>query len=106
MTTTDTKERIMSVARLMVQARGYNALSFREIGKEAGVSSASIHHHFPTKCDLGAALAQRYTDDVSAALENCLATSKDAHKRMTGYTGISRTALVNDNRIALVGLMS
>jgi hypothetical protein len=49
MTTTDTKERIMSVGRLMVQAHGYNALSFREIGKEVGVSSASIHHHFPTK---------------------------------------------------------
>jgi TetR/AcrR family transcriptional repressor of nem operon len=106
MTVTDTKERIMSVARLMVQAHGYNALSFREIGKEVGVSSASIHHHFPTKGDLGAALAQRYTDDGSAALEKLLATSKDAHKCMIGYTGVFRAALLNDNRMCLVGLMS
>ena len=96
----------MSVARLMVQAHGYNALSFREIGKEVGVSSASIHHHFPTKGDLGAALAQRYTDDGSTALEKLLATSKDAHKCMTGYTAIFRAALLNDNRMCLVGLMS
>jgi TetR/AcrR family transcriptional repressor of nem operon len=106
MTVTDTKERIMSVARLMVQAHGYNALSFREIGKDVGVSSASIHHHFPTKGDLGAALAQRYTDDGSVALEKLLATSKDAHKCMIGYTGIFRAALLNDNRMCLVGLMS
>jgi TetR/AcrR family transcriptional regulator, transcriptional repressor for nem operon len=106
MTTTDTKERIMSVARLMVQAHGYNALSFREIGKEVGVSSASIHHHFPTKGDLGAALAQRYTDDGSAALEKLLAASKDARKCMTGYTAIFRSVLLNDNRMCLVGLMS
>ena len=106
MTTPDTKERIMSVARLMVQAHGYNALSFREIGKEVGVSSASIHHHFPTKGDLGAALAQRYTDDGSVALEKLLASSKDAHKCMTGYAAIFRAALLNDNRMCLVGLMS
>ena len=106
MTTTDTRERIMSVAKLMVQAHGYNALSFREIGKEVGVSSASIHHHFPTKGDLGAALAQRYTDDGSAWLEKLLATSKDAHKCMTGYTAIFRAALLNDNRMCLAGLMS
>jgi TetR/AcrR family transcriptional regulator, transcriptional repressor for nem operon len=92
MTNTDTKERIMSVARLMVQAHGYNALSFREIGKEVGVSSASIHHH--------------YTDDGSAALEKLLAASKDAHKCMTGYTAIFRSALLNDNRMCLVGIMS
>lgn len=106
MTSTDTKERIMTVARLMVQAHGYNALSFREIGKEVGVSSASIHHHFPTKGDLGAVLAQRYTDDGSTSLEALLAASPNAHACMTGYTGIFRAALLNDNRMCLVGLMS
>src|SRR5258708_32569456 len=84
MTTTDTRERIMSVARLMGQAHGYNALSFREIGKEVGVSSARIHHHFPTKGDLGAALAQRYTDAGSAAPAKLLSTTNDTATRMAG----------------------
>ena len=96
----------MSVAKLMVQAHGYNALSFREIGKAVGISSASIHHHFATKGDLGAALAARYTDDGSAWLAQLLSESKDPHKCMTGYIGIFRAALLNENRMCLVGLMS
>ncbi|MDF2795086.1 MAG: transcriptional regulator, TetR family [Pseudomonas orientalis] len=53
----------MTAARKMVQTRGYNGLSFRELAKEVGIKSASIHYHFPTKGDLGAALAKRYTED-------------------------------------------
>jgi TetR/AcrR family transcriptional repressor of nem operon len=106
MASTDTREKIMSVSRLMVQSNGYNALSFREIGKEVGVSSASIHHHFPTKGDLGAALAQRYTDDGIEALGKIFASSKTARECVDGYAGIFRAALVNENRMCLVGLMS
>ena len=106
MTTSDTKEKIMGVAKLMVQAHGYNALSFREIGKVVGISSASIHHHFATKGDLGAALAARYTDDGSTWLMQLLTESNDPHKCMTGYVDIFRAALLNENRMCLVGLMS
>ena len=55
MTATDTKQTILEAARRVVQSRGYNALSFRELAKEVGIKSASIHYHFPTKGDLGAA---------------------------------------------------
>ena len=58
-TSTDTKQAILDVAKARVQARGYNSLSFRELAKEIGVKSASIHYHFSTKGDLGAALARR-----------------------------------------------
>ena len=59
MTANDTRQTIMNAARATVQARGYNALSFRELAKEVGIKSASIHYYFPTKGDLGAALASR-----------------------------------------------
>jgi AcrR family transcriptional regulator len=62
MTTTDTRQVIMDTAQAMVQAKGYNALSFRELAKAVGIKSASIHYYFPTKGDLGAALARRYTE--------------------------------------------
>ena len=57
MTTGDTRERIMAAARLTVQDRGYSGLSFRELAKDVGIKSASIHHYFPTKGELGGALA-------------------------------------------------
>ncbi|WP_345191535.1 TetR/AcrR family transcriptional regulator, partial [Gluconacetobacter tumulicola] len=56
-------------------ARSYNVLSFREIAKAVGIKNASMHYHFPTKGDLGAALARRYTEDGEAYLADLLATS-------------------------------
>jgi TetR/AcrR family transcriptional repressor of nem operon len=96
----------MAVARKMVQTRGYNGLSFRELAKEVGIKSASIHYHFPTKGDLGAALAKRYTEDGLQYLEGLRGHSEDLNVWMKGYTDVFRMALVNDNRMCLCGIMS
>ncbi|QIA01489.1 MULTISPECIES: TetR/AcrR family transcriptional regulator [Pseudomonas] len=96
----------MAVARKMVQTRGYNGLSFRELAKEVGIKSASIHYHFPTKGDLGAALAKRYTEDGLQYLDGLRSHSEDLNVWMKGYTDVFRMALVNDNRMCLCGIMS
>lgn len=106
MSTADTKETILGIARSMVQARGYNALSFREIAKEVGVKSASIHYHFPTKGDLAAALARRYTEDGVAYLNDLQDAGLDLSTCMQKYTDIFRTALANNNRMCLCGIMA
>ncbi len=106
MATNDTKQTIMTAARAVVQAHGYNALSFRELAKEVGVKSASIHYHFPTKGDLGAALARRYTDDAAAYFDELLAKSSDPATCIRNYTKVFRAALLNDNRMCLCGIMA
>ena len=105
-TKTDMREAVMTAARATVQSHGYNALSFRELAKEVGIKSASVHYHFPTKGDLGAALARRYTEEGAAFLAELLATSEDATWCMDRYTEIFRSALANDNRMCLCGIMS
>ena len=102
----DTRETIMAVARTTVQAHGYNGLSFRELAKTVGIKSASIHYYFPTKSDLGAALARRYSEDAKNALERLLAKSKDAVTCLKKYTDIFRLALENNNRMCMCGFMA
>jgi len=96
----------MDIAKAMVQARGYNGLSFRELAKEVGVKSASIHYHFPTKGDLAAAIARRYTEDGLAYLSNLSAEKPDMQSCFTQYTDIFRGSLVNNNRMCLCGMMA
>jgi len=96
----------MAVAKAMVQSRGYNALSFREIAKDIGIKSASIHYHFPTKAELGAALAKRYTDDAMESLEKLLASDLDLATKFARYVSVFRAALLNDNRMCLYGIMA
>jgi len=102
----DTREQIMTVGRFMVQSHGYNALSFREIAKAIGVKSASVHYHFPTKGDLGAALARRYSEDAATYIEAIEASGKDLASSFAQYTAIFRAALENDNRMCLCGIMA
>ncbi len=96
----------MTAAKATVQAHGYNALSVREIAKEVGIKSASVHYHFPTKGDLGAALERRYTEEGAVYLAELLATSNDASWCMDRYAAIFRAALANDNHMCLCGIMS
>jgi TetR/AcrR family transcriptional regulator, transcriptional repressor for nem operon len=105
-TKSDMREAVMAAAKATVQAHGYNALSFRELAKEVGIKSASVHYHFPTKGDLGAALASRYTADGKAYLDDLLATSHDATWCMDRYIEIFRAALANGNRMCLCGILS
>jgi TetR/AcrR family transcriptional repressor of nem operon len=102
----DTKQRIMDAARPTVQAHGYSGLSFRELAKEIGIKSASIHHHFPSKADLGAAVARRYWEDSAAALEALLAESSDPIRALRQYPGTFRKSLENNNRLCLCSFMA
>src|SRR5271156_4511079 len=102
----DTKQKIMSAARRTVQAHGYSGFSFRELAKEVGIKSASIHHHFPTKGDLGAAVARRYWEDAAAGLEALLAESSNSAEALRHYPLTFRKALENDNRLCLSSFMA
>lgn len=48
----ETKERIFRAAKRILQKKGYEELSIKNICEEAGVSNGSFYHHFKTKDDL------------------------------------------------------
>jgi TetR/AcrR family transcriptional repressor of nem operon len=102
----DTKERIMEAARLTVQDLGYSGLSFRELAKDVGVKSASIHYYFATKGELGGALASRYTAYHAEYLDGLLAQGLDPATCMVRYTDMFADTLRNDNRMCLAGILS
>jgi TetR/AcrR family transcriptional repressor of nem operon len=102
----DTKQRIMAAGRLTVQDRGYGGLSFRELAKEVGIKTASIHHYFPTKGELGGALAVQYTADFADYLDGLLTEKRDPATLIRKYTEVFRNTLLNENRMCLGGIMA
>lgn len=48
----ETKARIFKAAKHIMQKKGYEQLSIKNICEEAGVSNGSFYHHFKTKDDL------------------------------------------------------
>ena len=99
------REAILEAARRTAQAHGYGGLNFRDIGAEVGIKAASIYHHFPSKAELGAAVAKRYWQDTAANLEALSATTGDPVKALRAYPGLFRRSLEEDNRICLCSFM-
>ena len=48
----ETKAKIFKAAKHILQKKGYEELSIKNICEEAGVSNGSFYHHFKTKDDL------------------------------------------------------
>ena len=102
----NSKEAILAAAKGAAQAHGYNGLNFRDLAQEVGIKAASIYHYFPSKADLGAAVARRYWEDSAVVLEALLAESTDPVHGLREYPGTFRKALENDNRICLCSFMA
>jgi TetR/AcrR family transcriptional repressor of nem operon len=102
----DKKQEVMTAARLMVQSRGYNALSFRDLAEAVGVKSSSIHYYFPTKGDLGAALARQYTDEFLAYLEGLLGDGVAWQDCLARYAEVFRDTLLRENRMCMAGILA
>ena len=100
------KEAILAAAKRTAQAHGYSGLNFRDLADQVGIKAASIYHHFPSKTDLGAAVARRYWQDTAAALESILAETPDPAHCLHSYPDIFRKSLERDNRMCLCSFMA
>ncbi|EGP07592.1 transcriptional regulator, TetR family [Bradyrhizobiaceae bacterium SG-6C] len=103
---TTSREAILAAAKRTAQAHGYGGLNFRTLADEVGIKAASIYHHFPSKADLAAAVAKRYWEDSSSALEAMLADTPDPLACLRQYPGTFRKALENGNRMCLCSFMA
>ncbi len=100
------KEAILAAAKSTAMAHGYSGLNFRNIADEVGIKAASIYHHFPSKADLGAAVARRYWEDIAVALDAISTESPDPLHSLHRYPEIFRRSLASDNRMCLCSFMS
>ncbi len=104
--TANAREAILTAARGTAQAHGYGGLNFRDLALAVGIKAASIHYYFPTKADLGAAVARRYWKDTASELEAMSAATSDPALCLHRYPAIFRKALEHDNRMCLCSFMA
>lgn len=83
MTAKDTAGLLLDQAQALVQDRGFNAFSYKNLAESVGIRTASVHYHFPSKEDLGLALMQRYTAQLNELLSS-LDTRRISHRAKLG----------------------
>ena len=99
----ETAERLMDLAQAHIRHRGYGGFSFRELAAEIGIKSASVHHHFPTKAMMAAAVARRYGDRFFAAVAR--APRETAEDAIAAYRSAFKAALDRDGLMCLFGVL-
>ena len=87
----------------LVQTRGYSAFSYQDLSDRLGITKASIHHHFPSKKDLGKAVADKYNVDVRAALAQARRKSDDPWVQLEGYFQFVLGIIKTQDRICAAG---
>ena len=84
---TGTPQRILDVAERLVQTRGSNGFSYSHVAPGLSVTSASLHHHFPSKAELGEALIARCTEHFLRELGAIEDGVADAPGRLAACAG-------------------
>jgi TetR/AcrR family transcriptional regulator, transcriptional repressor for nem operon len=92
----DTRTALLTEATRLVRRRGYAAFSYADLSAAVGVTKASIHHHFPTKADLGEELVVRYTAAFRTELHAIGASDPAAAVQLRRYAALYRAGLDAD----------
>lgn len=100
-----TRARLIANAEAIVRKRGYAGFSYADLAEAVGIRKASIHHYFPTKEDLGAALVEAYRDRYENALAAIWEKSESGISRIEAYAGFYREGL-RQGQGCLCGVMA
>jgi len=58
-----TREKIIDLARNLMQTIGYHSFNYKQIATQLNIKNASIHHYFPAKEDLALAVINQDKED-------------------------------------------
>ena len=103
--TAGTADRILDTAERLVRIRGFNAFSYGDVATALGVTSASLHYHFPGKAQLGQALVDRYARRFAGALEQIDSDPVPAPAKLEAYADLYAQAL-HGKRMCLCGMLA
>lgn len=98
-----TPERLMDLAESHIRTAGYGGFSFRDIALEAGIKSASVHHHFPTKACMASAVARRYADRFFQSVQPV--PGETAEDAIAAYRAACKASFTSTGRSCLFGVL-
>ncbi len=100
-----TAERVVDAAEGLIQARGYNGFSYDDVARLVGIKKPSIHHHFATKSELAAVVAQRYTHRFKELLLQIEGRSVKAAERLSAYAALFEKTFSTEKHLCVCGML-
>lgn len=87
-----TRDALVHAAESLMRTKGYAAFSYADLAEVVGIRKASIHHHFPTKEELGMAIVEDYIARVSGDFERIEREHQDLAGRLETFFLVFRAS--------------
>jgi TetR/AcrR family transcriptional repressor of nem operon len=101
----ETAAQILDVAERLVQTRGFGNVSYADIAGELGITTASLHYHFPGKAELGKALISRYAERFADSLADIDHNVQDPSAKLEAYADLY-AGVLQGKRMCLCGILA
>jgi TetR/AcrR family transcriptional repressor of nem operon len=92
----------MDLAQGHMQEAGYSSFSFRDLATAVGIKNPSVHHYFPTKPAMAAAVGRRYVERFFKAVTP--QPDETADEVIAAYRTIFREGIKN-GQMCLFGVL-
>lgn len=100
-----TRDALLRSAEILLRSKGYAAFSYADLSDQIGIRKASIHHHFPTKENLGEALISQYIGLFTEKLQSIDELQADPVERLREYSHLFLSS-INDRLLPLCGALA
>jgi TetR/AcrR family transcriptional repressor of nem operon len=95
----------MDLGEKLLLKKGFNGFSYADIAASLGIKNASIHYHFPSKCDLGLAIIQRTRQRFRKWESSGETAVMDDRERLDNFFQIYRHYLTKSESVCLSGAL-
>jgi len=99
-------QEILDLAQNLFQERGYNSFSYRDLSKQEGIKTSSIHYYFPTKGDLARAIVVRYKEHFNEAFSQIGTRSNDPKEKLELYLQLFIDGFRSCKRVCLCTMLA
>lgn len=100
----DTRQSILDAAETLILTRGYNGFSYKDVADVVGIRKASIHHHFPSKENLGAAFVDGYSRRFALWREQVAPLT--VAQKLEAFLGMFQRVSSNAEKICPMGMLT
>jgi TetR/AcrR family transcriptional repressor of nem operon len=105
MDTETTRTQIVRHAQRLIQERGYNGFSYRDLAELVGIKTSSIHYYFPQKDDLLMAVISDYQARWHEGIRSIPSTLR-ADDKLRAYVDVHRRAFCGNQRICVGAVLA
>lgn len=100
-----TKNQILKTAEELIQRRGVNDVSYKEISEIVGIQKPSLYHYFPSKEDLICQLIEHCQENYGNSYAQIASGKDPAFEKLTSLVKVFENGL-EGGKACLVGMLS